>query len=307
MGALGERKVVAEIARLLAEEYDAKESVHQPGLRGLRRPAQQRRPARARVSIVFVEPPSPPGFVAFRHPRRLRRALPRQPPAVSTLDLFHGASLLLDHGIAACVIDSVLQEHAPRDCVAAILAEDPSMVVFRTSFRLPPHDPGRGGLLKSSGFGGRSLLRAARRRSSRRPSWPIPGVDAVLLAEASAPSSRSPGPGAFAESRGRGSSARPHFQNPRRPGRRTSTPCRSPVGPGRLPKYSYVTSQTSWGCPYGCGYCPYPVTQGALGGPAPSRVARNSRRCAGATACTSSCCGTRSSLRGKGPPRSAAR
>ena len=27
-------------------------------------------------------------------------------------------------------------------------------------------------------------------------------------------------------------------------------------------RYSYVTSQTSWGCSFGCGYCPYPVAQG---------------------------------------------
>ncbi|MBI2362170.1 MAG: radical SAM protein, partial [Elusimicrobia bacterium] len=27
-------------------------------------------------------------------------------------------------------------------------------------------------------------------------------------------------------------------------------------------RYSYLTAQTAWGCPVGCSYCPYPVTQG---------------------------------------------
>jgi hypothetical protein len=38
-----------------------------------------------------------------------------------------------------------------------------------------------------------------------------------------------------------------------------------PIPPWHLvdyKRYSYVTTQTSWGCPFRCGYCPYPVTQG---------------------------------------------
>lgn len=84
--------------------------------------------------FVFVDPPSPPGFVSFKHSHggygefcrhsRLR---------VPTLDVFHAASLLLDHGFDAGVVDSVLEGHSVEDCAAAIARRKPTWVVLRTA------------------------------------------------------------------------------------------------------------------------------------------------------------------------------
>ena len=218
------------------------------------------------MSIVFVEPPSPPGFVAFRHSHggygELCRGSRLRFP---TLDLFHGASLLLDHGIAACVIDSVLQEHAPQDCVAAILAEDPSMVVFRTSSGSCPHDLAVARFLKR-GFGGPILFYGPHVGVEPEAILTDPAVDAVLLAEAPAPFLKIAQAGGFAGVPG------VWFKRAGRVVKNPSAPRTADLDALPIPrwdlvdyrKYSYVTSQTSWGCPFGCGYCPYPLAQGTL-------------------------------------------
>lgn len=216
------------------------------------------------MSIVFVDPPSPPGFTAFRHShggygeccRSSRLKFP-------TLDLFHCASLLLDHGIEAAVVDSVLEDHSPKACVAAILAQKPSRVVFRTASGSLASDLAVAKLLKAS-FDGPVIFYGPQVAVEPEAILAHPAVDAVFLGEA---------PPSFLEMARKGSfEGVPGFRY-KRSGRVVKNPAVPLIEElDSLPiprwdlvdyrRYSYVTSQTSWGCPFKCGYCPYPVTQG---------------------------------------------
>ena len=217
------------------------------------------------MSILFVDPPSPPGFVAFRdshggYGECCRTSRLRFP----TLDLFHSASLLLDHGIPAAVVDSVLCGHSPRDCVAAVLEKKPSLVALRTCSGSCPHDLAVAQELKSR-FSGPVVFYGPQVSAEPLRILSHPAVDAVVLGEA---------PHAFlAIARAGGFSGVPGVWH-----KRSGRVLKSPAAPrlrdlDSLPiprwdlvdyrRYSYVTAQTSWGCPFGCGYCPYPVTQGA--------------------------------------------
>lgn len=217
------------------------------------------------MNLVFVDPPSPPGFVAFRHShggfgeccRSSRLKFP-------TLDIFHSASLLLDHGLRAAVVDSVLSDHSPRGCVAAILSKKPALVALRTSSGSCPHDLDVARGLKAR-FAGPVVFFGPQAAAEPESILGHPAVDALVLGEA---------PAVFLEiGRRRGLAGVPGVWHKRR-----GRVIRNPPAPlmedlDALPiprwdlvdykRYSYVTAQTSWGCPSRCGYCPYPVTQGA--------------------------------------------
>lgn len=218
------------------------------------------------MSFLFVDPPSPPGFAAFRHSHggfgEMCRSSRLKTP---TLDIFHSASLLLQRGFEAGIVDSVLEGHGPEGCVAAILARRPSTAVFRTASGSAPRDLGVARLLRRSGFDGRVVFYG-----------PQAGIEAPGLLASGAVDAALAGaePWAFGQAAEEGS-----FQSvPGAAYKRGGRLVRNPAAPfprdlDGLPvprwdlvdyrRYSYVTSQTSWGCPYRCGYCPYPVTQGA--------------------------------------------
>lgn len=217
------------------------------------------------MRIVFVDPPSPPGFVAFRDShggygeccRTSRLKFP-------CLDIFHSASLLLQHGREAAVVDSVLLDHSPQDCVAAVLAKKPGLVALRTCSGSCPHDLSVARLLKAR-FAGPVVFFGPQVAAEPERILAHPAVDAVVMGEA---------PPLFLEiGRRRGFAGVPGVWHKRR-GRVVQNPPAAlmedvdilPVPRWDLVdyrRYSYVTTQTSWGCPNRCGYCPYPVTQGA--------------------------------------------
>ena len=180
--------------------------------------------------IVFVDPPSPPGFIAFRHShggfgencKTSRLKFP-------TLDLFHAASLLLAQGHEASVVDSVLLDHSPEACVDAILAKRPTRVVMRTSSGSCGHDLAVAGLLRSR-FEGPIAFSGPHAFVEKQRILASGFVDAL--------------------------ESEPALEDIER----LEVPRWDLVD---YKRYSYVTSQTSWGCPFRCGYCPYPVTQGA--------------------------------------------
>ncbi len=218
------------------------------------------------MSFLFVDPPSPPGFVAFRHAHggfgEMCRASRLKTP---TLDLFHAASLILERGGKAGVLDSVLNGDGPRECVSKILARRPSTAVFRTASGSLPSDLSVAELLKSSGFAGRIVFYGPQAAIEAERLLASPAVDAALAGAEAAPFLR-----AFRE----GNFDRVPGAAVKRGGRIfRNAPAPRPEDLDALPvprwdlvdyrRYSFVTSQTSWGCPYRCGYCSYPVTQGA--------------------------------------------
>ncbi|MBI3553931.1 MAG: radical SAM protein [Elusimicrobia bacterium] len=217
------------------------------------------------MSIVFVDPPSPPGFVSFRHShggygencRTSRLKLP-------TLDVFHAASLLLERGVEAALVDSVLLDHDPAECVAAVLEKDPSMVFFRTSSGSCAHDLRVAERLKRD-FAGPVAFCGPHAAVEAETILQSPGVDAVVTGES---------PFSYLEIAKSGFDRVPGVRR-KRSGRVVKNPTAAFMSQDELDalpvprwdlvdyrRYSYVTSQTSWGCPFGCGYCPYPVTQG---------------------------------------------
>ncbi len=218
------------------------------------------------MSFLFVDPPSPPGFVAFRHSHggfgEMCRASRLKTP---TLDLFHAASLLLERGGKAGVLDCVLDEDGPRDCVSKILARRPSTAAFRTASGSLPSDLAVAALLRESGFRGRIVFFGPQAGIEAERLLACPAVDAVLAGAEAAP---------FLKASREGSFDRVPGASVKRGGRIfRNAPAPRPEDLDALPvprwdlvdyrRYSYVTSQTSWGCPYRCGYCSYPVTQGA--------------------------------------------
>ncbi|MBI4349708.1 MAG: radical SAM protein [Elusimicrobia bacterium] len=199
--------------------------------------------------IVFVDPPSPEGFVAFRHSHggygeccktsRLR---------VPTLDIFLAASRVLEAGREASVVDSVLEGHGPEECVAEILRRRPTAVALRTAVGSRQEDLAVAELLRAR-FDGPIVFFGP----AAQPSFFLASsaVDGVLAGEG----------------------IEPFVELARRPSRRAARALAAgPMDLERLPvprwdlvdyrSYSYVTAQSSWGCPFRCGYCPYPVTQG---------------------------------------------
>ncbi|MFC1679187.1 hypothetical protein ACFL2T_03130, partial [Elusimicrobiota bacterium] len=199
------------------------------------------------MTWVFVDPPSPPGFVSFRHAHggygefchttRLK---------VPTLDLFHCASLLLENGFKARVVDSVLSDHSPRNCVDAVLREKPSGVAFRTASGSCLHDLKTAERLRGKFrgpimfFGPQVSVEADRILAS-------PAVDAVVPGEA---------PPAFLRiARKRGFRGVPGVRSGRTGGNGAAPMIgdldilpvpRWDLVPYR--KYTFVTAQTSWGC-----------------------------------------------------------
>lgn len=215
--------------------------------------------------FVFVDPPSPPGFVSFKHSHGGYGEFCRQSRLrVPTLDLFHAASLLLENGHDARVVDSVLEEHDPEGCAEAVVRHAPQWVVVRTAAASLPHDL--------------ETARAIRRRSKARIVFYGPSLTREPLApldceavDASVPGD-SPFPFLDMARRGRLDGAAGVLLR----GAAAPAAAPAPLSPTELDglpvprwdlvdyrRYSYVTTQTSWGCPFECGYCSYPVTQGS--------------------------------------------
>ena len=218
------------------------------------------------MRVLFVEPPDPPGFVSFRHSHggygefcvssRLR---------IPTLDLFHCAAFLREGGVDASVLDSALLGHSPRACVAEIARRRPALVAFRTASGSCLSDLKTAALLRRSWdapvvfFGPHAAAETERLLAS-------PGVDAVASGEpyeAFLRMARQDGFAGIAGVRfrdpdgglaGDGSSPRLKDLDSLPVTRWDEVP---------FQRYSYVTAQTSWGCPRTCSYCPYRITQGS--------------------------------------------
>lgn len=210
------------------------------------------------MRLVFLDPPSPPGRVAFRDAHggygemclssRLR---------TPTLDLFHSAAWAQAEGADVSVVDSVVLAHRPEEAVAAVAALRPDILAVRTAFGSRDEDLAAG--LRAKSATGARLVFFGPQAAVDRERLLAAGVDAVVVGEA---------PEVFGRIARRGL----------RPGTGLAVPSAPAPKPARLSdldllptprwdlvdwrRYSYVTSQTSWGCPVGCGYCPYPETQG---------------------------------------------
>ncbi|MBI5200363.1 MAG: radical SAM protein [Elusimicrobia bacterium] len=202
--------------------------------------------------FVFVDPPSPPGFVSFKHSHGGYGEFCRESRLkVPTLDLFHAASLLLDHGFEASLVDSVLEEHSPERCVSEVAKRKPSWAILRTAVESLPHDL--------------EIARAIKKRCGAKVAVYGPALSAeVYGAEARGAADLAlagDAPSVFLELARRGSAE----------GLRGRPASEEDLDALPVPRwdlvdfrrYSYVTTQTSWGCAFRCGYCSYPVTQGS--------------------------------------------
>ncbi len=215
---------------------------------------------------VFIDPPSPRGFVAFRHShggygeccRTSRLKFP-------TLDLFHAATLLLERGHAAAVVDSVLENHDPEACVKAVLAKKPSAAAFRTSAGSLAEDLAVAELLRRK-FDGPIVFFGPQAGVESDRLLESPAVDAVLVGEPPFPFLDLARDGGFGRARGFRYKRRGKIVENAPSGFMTQQELDALPAPRwdlvDFKRYSYVTAQTSWGCPFRCGYCPYPVTQG---------------------------------------------
>ncbi len=197
--------------------------------------------------FVFVDPPNPPGFVSFKHSHGgYGEFCPQSRLRVPTLDVFHAASLLLENGFEASVVDAVLEDIGPSACADRVAARDPAWVVIRAAGASLPHDLALAGALRER-CGAKIAVYGPQLAVEPETARACGAVDAVIG----------------------GDSPFPFLSLAR--GGRAEGPA-SPQDLDSLPiprwdlvdfkRYSYVTTQTSWGCPFSCGYCSYPVTQG---------------------------------------------
>ncbi|MBI3298077.1 MAG: radical SAM protein [Elusimicrobia bacterium] len=199
------------------------------------------------MRVVFLDPPSPPGFVSFKdahgglgefcHSSRLK---------LPTLDLHHCAAWALAEGAEVSVIDSVLMDHRPEEAVAAVRAAKPDLLAVRTASGSMPHDLDVA--LRAKRATGATLVFFGPQAAVEKTTLLAAGADGVVLGDAP-----------------------PAFASLARDGRLDAAPSRL-ADPDSLPvprwdlvdhkRYSYLTTQSAWGCPVGCHYCAYPVTQG---------------------------------------------
>ncbi|TBR20613.1 radical SAM protein [bacterium] len=210
------------------------------------------------MRLVFLDPPSPPGRVAFRDAHggygEMCRASRLRTP---TLDVFHAAAWAREAGAATEVVDAVVRALRPEEAVAAVRALRPDVLAVRTAFGSLPHDLRTG--LRAKAASGAKLVFFGPQAAVDRERLLAAGADAVVLGEA---------PEVFAAVARRGLTPMTGLALPGAP----PPPPAFLEDVDRLPvprwdrvdwrRYSYVTAQTSWGCPVGCGYCPYPLTQG---------------------------------------------
>lgn len=210
------------------------------------------------MRLVLLDPPSPPGRVAFRDAHggfgeMCKTSRLRTP----TLDVFHAAAWAAREGAETHVVDAVVRALRPEEAAAAVRALAPDVLAVRTAFGSLAHDLRTG--LRAKAASGARLVFFGPQAGVDRERLLAAGADGVVLGEA---------PEVFAAIARRGLTPRPGLALPGAPA--PATAFLKDVD--RLPvprwdrvdwrRYSYVTSQTSWGCPVGCGYCPYPLTQG---------------------------------------------
>ena len=191
--------------------------------------------------FVFLDPPSPPGFVSFKHSHGgygefCRKSRLRVP----TLDLFHGASLLLERGVDAQLVDSVLEDHTAASCAEEVARRKPSWVVIRTAAFSLPADLELARLIKDRT--GAKIALYGHQLSVEPDSARAAFVDAVIPGDS--PFSFLPLAGLPAQDDDLDALPVPRWDLV------------------DFRRYSYVTTQTSWGCAFSCGYCSYPITQG---------------------------------------------
>lgn len=211
------------------------------------------------MRILFLDPPSPPGFVSFKHAHGgFGEFCHESRLKTPTLDLFHAAAWAERSGAEARVQDSVLLDHTPTEALAAARSRRADMVAVRIGSGSAPHDLAVAARL-------RGTLRVpvvlfGPQAAHERGSAFAAGLDGVVVGEAP-----------------------PVFGDLARAGRLEAVdglclPSRPDAAPRLLSdvdllpaprwemapwrRYSYLTTQTAWGCPVGCSYCPYPVTQG---------------------------------------------
>lgn len=183
---------------------------------------------------------------------------------VPTLDIFHSASLLLEKGFRASIVDSVLLDHSKEECVSAVSDKNPTMVAIRTASGSFLHDLEVAEALKSK-FNGPIVFYGP--QVAREPDRILEssGVDALVFGEATLTflsicrkESFDGVPGVWFKENGL---ITQNLQTSWIEDLDVLPIPRWDLVPYK--KYSYVVTQTSWGCPFGCGYCPYPVTQGS--------------------------------------------
>lgn len=211
------------------------------------------------MRVVFLDPPSPPGFVSFKdahgglgefcHSSRLK---------LPTLDLHHAAAWASAEGAEVTVVDSVLSDHRPEETVAAVRAARPDLLAVRTASGSLPHDLAVA--LRAKKISGAKMVFFGPQAAVERTALLAAGADGVVLGDA---------PPVFAALARTGRLAPvPGLALPDRP----PPPSSRLADVNLLPvprwdlvdhrRYSYLTTQSAWGCPVGCHYCAYPVTQG---------------------------------------------
>jgi anaerobic magnesium-protoporphyrin IX monomethyl ester cyclase len=212
------------------------------------------------MKFVFVDPPSPPNSVAFRHAHGgLGEFCHSSRLKVPTLDLFHCASIVLKHGAQAALVDSVLLDHTIEECATAVLDARPDFIAIRTASGSCPHDLKVAERLRQN-FSGPIVFCGPHAAVEADALLASSAVDAVIEGEAPAlflalaqKNGALDVPGVLRKGMARGAARlMPDLDV-------------LPVPRWDLVdyrKYTFVTAQTSWGCPLGCSYCPYPVTQG---------------------------------------------
>lgn len=211
------------------------------------------------MRVLFLDPPSPPGFVSFRHAHGgLGEFCHESRLKIPTLDLHHAAAWALAEGAAVSVVDSVLLDHRPEEAVAAVKSARPGLIAVRTASGSLPHDLAVG--LRAKKAAGASLVFFGPQAALEREALLAAGADGVVLGDA---------PPVFAAV-ARAGRLKP-MTGLALPGRPAPAP-RLLADVDALPvprwdlvdyrRYSYLTTQTAWGCPVGCHYCAYPVTQG---------------------------------------------
>lgn len=212
------------------------------------------------MRAAFVDPPSPPGFVAFRDAHGgLGEMCLKSRLRVPTLDVFHSAAWALRSGARAAVVDAAARDLTPARALAEVAALRPRLLAVRTASGSAASDLAFG--LKAKAATGAALVFFGPQAALERAELLAAGADGVVLGDAPPVFGAVAAAGRLAPMRGLSLPGRPAP-----PPSRLSDVDRLPVPRWDLldrRPYSHVVSQTAWGCPVGCGYCPYPVTQGA--------------------------------------------
>ncbi|MBI5597458.1 MAG: radical SAM protein [Elusimicrobia bacterium] len=210
------------------------------------------------MRILFLDPPSPPGFVSFKHAHGgFGEFCHESRLKTPTLDLFHAAAWAERSGAEVRVQDSVLLDHTPTEAVAAARSRQADLVALRVGSGSAPHDLALAVRLRGA-LRVPVVLFGPQAAHEREAAFAA-GLDAVVVGEAPPVFGDLARLGRLKAVDGLALPGRP-LPAPRFADVDLLPPPRWDMAPWR--RYSYLTAQTAWGCPVGCSYCPYPVTQG---------------------------------------------